>query len=72
MDKKTKVATIEVERHIHEEWVAVSGPTFCVCGHEHYARQQFINGQMTILAPQSDKCEDRDCGCTSLRPSSSR
>jgi hypothetical protein len=55
-------------REIRTEWAPVGEPVLCMCGHQHYARQEMTAGGVpTQLAPQWNFCEDPDCRCTGLR-----
>lgn len=63
MSNVTKI----VVRNVRQEWVAVTGPHMCVCGHTHHGRELFENGALSNLAPQYSICDSDICPCTVLR-----
>ena len=56
-----------VVKTIRQEWVAVTGPHLCRCGHDHHGRELYENGKLTNLAPQFGICDEDDCPCTMLQ-----
>jgi hypothetical protein len=62
----TSVSVRTVTKMVKQEWVAVTGPYPCRCGHDHHGRELYENGHLSHLAPQYGLCDDPDCVCDSL------